>query len=47
MISEATNLISTHPWEIVLPSFVLTLIVLAFSFLGDGLRDAFDPRSKD
>ena len=47
MISDATSLISTHPWEIVLPSLVLTLIVLAFSFLGDGLRDAFDPRSKD
>ena len=28
-------------------SLTLTIIVLAFSFLGDGLRDAFDPRSKD
>jgi len=26
---------------------VLALIVLSFSFIGDGLRDAFDPRSKD
>ena len=47
MISDATSLISTHPWEVILPALVLTLIVLAFSFLGDGLRDAFDPRSKD
>jgi oligopeptide transport system permease protein len=47
MISDATGNISTYPWEVLLPSFVLTLIVLAFSFLGDGLRDAFDPRSKD
>ncbi|HZT99327.1 MAG TPA: ABC transporter permease [Ktedonobacteraceae bacterium] len=47
MISDATNLVDTHPWEVLLPSIVLTLIVLAFSFLGDGLRDAFDPRSKD
>jgi oligopeptide transport system permease protein len=47
MISDATNLIDTHPWEVLLPSLVLTIIVLAFSFLGDGLRDAFDPRSKD
>lgn len=47
MISDATNLVDTHPWEVLLPSFVLTIIVLAFSFLGDGLRDAFDPRSKD
>lgn len=47
MISDASNSIQTHPWEILLPSIVLTLIVLAFSFLGDGLRDAFDPHSKD
>jgi len=26
---------------------VLAIIVLCFSFLGDGLRDAFDPRAKD
>jgi oligopeptide transport system permease protein len=47
MIADATNLVDTHPWEVLLPSIALTLIVLAFSFLGDGLRDAFDPRSKD
>jgi oligopeptide transport system permease protein len=47
MISDASSSIQTHPWEILLPSIALTLIVLAFSFLGDGLRDAFDPRSKD
>jgi oligopeptide transport system permease protein len=41
------NLTETHPWEVLLPSITLTLIVLALSFLGDGLRDAFDPRSKD
>jgi oligopeptide transport system permease protein len=47
MISDASNLVDTHPWEILLPSLALALIVIAFSFLGDGLRDAFDPRSKD
>lgn len=47
MISQAQNLVSSHPWEILLPSGVLAIIVLAFSFIGDGLRDAFDPRSKD
>lgn len=45
MISNAAPFINTHPWEVLLPSIVLTIIVLAFSFLGDGLRDAFDPRS--
>jgi oligopeptide transport system permease protein len=47
MISDAANMIDTHPWEVLLPSIVLALIVLSFSFLGDGLRDAFDPHSKD
>ncbi|GHO62680.1 peptide ABC transporter substrate-binding protein [Ktedonobacter sp. SOSP1-52] len=47
MISDGATLLSTHPWEALLPSGVLAAIVLAFSFLGDGLRDAFDPRTKD
>ncbi len=47
MINDATTSVSTHPWEIMVPSITLTIIVLAFSFLGDGLQAAFDPRSKD
>ncbi len=47
MISDGSNLLDSHPWEALLPAFTLVIIVLAFSFLGDGLRDAFDPRSKD
>ena len=39
MIAQGSQLINTHPWEVLLPSLVLTLIVLAFSFLGDGLRE--------
>ncbi|WP_218104067.1 ABC transporter permease [Thermogemmatispora onikobensis] len=47
MISEASNAVDTHPWEVLVPSMTLAILVLAFSFLGDGLRDAFDPRTKD
>ncbi len=47
MISEGSQYVDTHPWEVLVPCVVLTIIVLAFSFFGDGLRDAFDPRSKD
>lgn len=47
MIATGQANIDVYPWEILLPSIVLTIIVLAFSFLGDGMRDAFDPRSKD
>jgi oligopeptide transport system permease protein len=47
MIADGTVTITVYPWETLLPSLVLAIIVLAFSFLGDGLRDAFDPRAKD
>jgi oligopeptide transport system permease protein len=47
MISNASQYVSIYPWEVLVPSIALALIVLAFSFFGDGLRDAFDPRSKD
>ncbi|GAC1367199.1 MAG: ABC transporter permease subunit [Ktedonobacteraceae bacterium] len=47
MISDGASQLDSHPWEVLLPSIVLAIIVLCFSFLGDGLRDAFDPRTKD
>lgn len=47
MISDGFTVMENHPWEVFLPSCILAIIVLAFSFLGDGLRDAFDPRTKE
>jgi len=47
MIADGTATITVYAWETLLPSLILATIVLAFSFLGDGLRDAFDPRTKD
>jgi peptide/nickel transport system permease protein len=47
MIVNGQANIDSYPWEVLLPSIVLAIIVLAFSFLGDGLNDAFNPRSKD
>ena len=47
MIANASQYVDTYPWEILLPAMTMVIIVLCFSFLGDGLRDAFDPRSKD
>ena len=44
MILDGTSVIDSHPWEVLLPAIVLTIIVLILSFIGDGLRDAFDPR---
>ncbi|HZU69374.1 MAG TPA: ABC transporter permease [Ktedonobacteraceae bacterium] len=47
MIADGAQFVNTHPWEVLVPSVTLAIIVLTFSFFGDGLRDAFDPRSKD
>ncbi len=47
MINENLNTLPYHPFEDLLPAFTLVVIVLAFSFIGDGLRDAYDPRTKD
>ncbi len=47
MIADGTDTLEIHPWNTLFPTLVLTIIVLAISFIGDGLRDAFDPRAKD
>ena len=36
--------INYHPW-LLLPGVFIFVAIMAFNFLGDGLRDAFDPRS--
>ncbi len=47
MMSDAEQWVGTHnAYLIYFPGLLLLLIVLAVNFLGDGLRDAFDPQSK-
>ncbi|MFR6560151.1 MAG: ABC transporter permease, partial [Weissella confusa] len=36
-----------YPYQLVIPALILAVIMIAFNLLGDGLRDAFDPRTKD
>lgn len=47
MLSLASNasILVLHPWLIWPPAFLIVLTVLSFNLLGDGLRDALDPRS--
>ena len=47
MINEAFQGLRSYPHGLVPPAVALTLTVLAFNFLGDGLRDAFDPRLRE
>jgi oligopeptide transport system permease protein len=47
MIVEASTQIISYPMEVVWPSLALTILVIALSFLGDGINVAFNPRLKD
>ena len=44
LLLEGQSAINVQPWVLLAPAICVSLIVLAFTFLGDGLRDAFDPR---
>ena len=46
MINEGFVVFSQSPWPVLLPAFCISAVMLAFTFLGDGLRDALDPRMK-
>jgi oligopeptide transport system permease protein len=46
MIFRAVSKFERYPIQVFIPAIVITALVIAFSFLGDGLRDALDPRSR-
>lgn len=46
MIFRAVGKIERYPLQVFIPAAMITALVLAFSFFGDGLRDAFDPHSR-
>ncbi len=46
MINEGFPLFAANPWAVLLPAICISVVMLAFTFVGDGLRDALDPRMK-
>ena len=44
LVAEGALEMETAPWQLLVPSAVLATLLLALNFLGDGLRDALDPR---
>lgn len=46
MVSTGRQYLYTNPWLSLSPSIAIMLVVLAFNFLGDGLRDILDPHLK-
>ena len=46
LVSDGARVLAIFPWLVVFPGLALSLTLLAFNFLGDGLRDALDPQDK-
>lgn len=47
MAAQAIGGISSYPHRLLAPAIMISLIILSFNLIGDGLRDAFDPKLKD
>lgn len=46
MLSEAKNVMTQHPMQMVFPGIAILIVVAAFNMLGDCLRDILDPKEK-
>lgn len=46
MCTDAVESLRTAPYQLLMPAVVICLIMFAFNFVGDGLRDALDPKLK-
>jgi peptide/nickel transport system permease protein len=46
LIQDGTDLVYTRPWVTIAPGLMILLTVLSLNVLGDGVRDALDPRAK-
>lgn len=44
MIADGRNYLAAYPWVCLAPGIALMITILAFNFLGDGLRDVLDPK---
>ena len=47
MLNSAQRFLVNAPWMAIFPGLAIFVTVISFNLLGDGLRDALDPRSKD
>lgn len=46
ILKAGSSYLETNPYMAIFPGFAIVILVLAFNFLGDGLRDALDPKLK-
>ena len=46
LVADGASEMQAHPHLLIVPAMFLAVIVYAFNYLGDGLRDALDPRER-
>jgi oligopeptide transport system permease protein len=46
LISDGAAQMQTAPWTLVFPALFMAVTLFCFNFIGDGLRDALDPRDR-
>jgi len=46
LISEGAQEMETAPWMLIFPAFLMAVTLFCFNFIGDGLRDALDPKDR-
>ena len=46
LISEGANSLETAPWTLIFPAVFMAVTLFCFNFIGDGLRDALDPKDR-
>lgn len=46
LLQEGSQTMQVAPWQLIVPSFFLVVTLFCFNFIGDGLRDALDPKDR-
>jgi oligopeptide transport system permease protein len=46
LVNAGYVLVNVNPWVVLFPALAIGLLMLSFTFIGDGLRDALDPRTR-
>jgi oligopeptide transport system permease protein len=46
LISDGARIMETSPWALYIPAIMLAVTLACFNFIGDGLRDALDPKDR-
>ena len=46
LISDGARLMESSPWMLLFPAVFLSVTLYCFNFIGDGLRDALDPKDR-